>query len=400
MKKIISILISLSLIPSLCGCGTIYSNYREVEQMLVIQTLGLDFEPDGVQVSLASAAGGGKEEGAKAPVCLSGKGSSINTAMERIRNYSREEDLFFSHINHMIIGEETAKQGIGDCLSFVCRSPELRIDIPLYIVKNATAQETMTGVISGSKGVSELMQAVRTNLDDRGDGNAFTASDIFQSLEKHGSALACAIEYTAAAEGKSSLPEGSTQSGRDGSASAEQESKTTAAAGYAILKGGKLCGYIDPEDAVGVGFLMGIVGISDIIVKDKEGGPVTLEIDRGGADIRPIWSKDNSLQGLEISATVRASVLDMGQHGELNDGEYADFLTSQLEKEISRRIGSVLQLSRRLDSDFLGLATRVELASPLEYHVMTEDFLQCLPNLELLISVKGELGHTNDIKDA
>lgn len=400
MKKFVSLLFILILIPSLCGCGTIYSNYREVEQMLVIQTLGLDFEPDGVQVSLASAAGGGKEEGAKAPVCLSGKGSSISTAMERIRNYSREEDLFFSHINHMIIGEETATQGIDDCLSFICRSPELRIDIPLYIVKNATAQETMTGVISGSKGVSELMQAVQTNLNDRGDGNAFTASDILQSLEKHGSALACAIEYAAAAEGKSSQSQSDTQGGQEESSSAGQESKTTAAAGYAVLKDGKLCGYIDPEDAVGVGFLMGMVGISDIMVKDKEGGPVTLEMDRGSADIRPIWAEDGSLQGLEISAAVSASVLDMGQHGELNDGEYADFLTSQLEKEISRRIGSVLQLSRRLEADFLGLATRIELASPLEYRVMKEDFLQCLPSLELLISVKGELSHTNDIKDA
>lgn len=400
MKKLFSLLLILILIPSLCGCGTIYSNYREVEQMLVIQTLGLDYEPDGVQVSLASAAGGGKEEGAKAPVCLSGKGSSISTAMERIKNYSREEDLFFSHINHMILGEETAEQGIDDVLSFICRSPELRIDIPLYVVRDATAQEIMTGVISGSKGVSELMQGVQTNLSYRGDGNAFTASDILQSLEKHGSALACAIEYAAAAEGKTTQSQGDTQSSQDESSSPEQESKTAAAAGYAILKDGKLCGYIDPEDAVGVGFLMNMVGISDIVVKDKEGGPVTLEIDRGGADIRPIWAEDGSLQGLDISASVSASVLDMGQHGELSDGEYADFLTSQLEKEVSRRISTVLQISRRLEADFLGLATRVELASPLEYHVMTESFIQRLPSLELLISVKGELSHTNDIKDA
>lgn len=399
MKKVLSFLLTLSFLPSLCGCGTIYSNYREIEQMLVIQTLGLDYEPDGVQVSLASAAGGGKDDGTKAPVCLSGKGSSISTAMERIKNYSREEDLFFSHINHMILGEDTAKQGIDDVLSFICRSPELRIDIPLYIVKDATARETMTGVISGSKGVSELMQAVQTNLNDRGDGNAFTASDILQSLEKHGSALACAIEYAAAAEGTSGQSQGSAQSSQEEGA-ADQESKTAAAAGYAILKKGKLCGYIDPEDAVGVGFLMNIVGISDIMVKDKEGGPVTLEIDRGSSAIRPIWAEDGSLQGLDISAAVSASVLDMGQHGELSDGEYADFLTSQLEKEVSRRISSVLQLSRRLEADFLGLATRVELASPLEYRTMKESFVQRLPNLELLISVKGELSHTNDIKDA
>ena len=44
MKRYISFLIIISSLLSLTGCGGIHTNFREIQQLLVIQTMGLDRE--------------------------------------------------------------------------------------------------------------------------------------------------------------------------------------------------------------------------------------------------------------------------------------------------------------------------------------------------------------------
>ena len=67
--KIFRIAAVLVLAALLTGCsgGSIYSNYRELEQLMVIQTLGFDRTPDGVRLSASSgsdsAGGGGGSKG-------------------------------------------------------------------------------------------------------------------------------------------------------------------------------------------------------------------------------------------------------------------------------------------------------------------------------------------------
>lgn len=56
MKRYISILIIISSLLSLSGCGGIHTNYREIQQLMVVQTMGLDREKGSVRVSMAAAA--------------------------------------------------------------------------------------------------------------------------------------------------------------------------------------------------------------------------------------------------------------------------------------------------------------------------------------------------------
>ena len=62
--KIFRIAAALVLAALLTGCsgGSIYSNYRELEQLMVIQTMGFDWAESGVRLSASSgsdSAGGG-----------------------------------------------------------------------------------------------------------------------------------------------------------------------------------------------------------------------------------------------------------------------------------------------------------------------------------------------------
>ena len=407
MKRGLSLLIIICMLLSLSGCSGIYSNFRELERLLVIQTMGIDYAEEGVGISLAS---GAKSDGSS-PVRLFSPGVSITSAIAHILSYSQEQELFLSHTSHVVLGEEAAKNGINGYLSYICRSPNLRTDIPLYIVKGGTAQEAVMQVGEGSKGISEVLEAVRANVDERGDSKAFSASELLRNLERNGSGLICAIECSP------SIQEGGTKQEGDSGSSAgtggmespdkagasdgggEKQALTAAAVGYGVIRGDKLCAYLDKEQAIGVGLLLNIVGISDIVVTDRYATPVTLELDQGSSVIKPLWAEDGSLEMLDIQIKAAANIAEIGGGGHFGEPDYEDYLTAQLETAVSERVSAVIQLSKSLQADFLGLGSIVEMDDAEKFRALGGDFASLLPGLPVRISVSGQIKHTNDIRD-
>ena len=407
MKRGLSLLIIICMLLSLSGCSGIYSNFRELERLLVIQTMGIDYAEEGVGISLAS---GAKSDGSS-PVRLFSPGVSITSAIAHILSYSQEQELFLSHTSHVVLGEEAAKNGINGYLSYICRSPNLRTDIPLYIVKGGTAQEAVMQVGEGSKGISEVLEAVRANVDERGDSKAFSASELLRNLERNGSGLICARECSP------SIQEGGTKQEGDSGSSAgtggmespdkagasdgggEKQALTAAAVGYGVIRGDKLCAYLDKEQAIGVGLLLNIVGISDIVVTDRYATPVTLELDQGSSVIKPVWAEDGSLEMLDIQIKAAANIAEIGGGGHFGEPDYEDYLTAQLETAVSERVSAVIQLSKSLQADFLGLGSIVEMDDAEKFRALGGDFASLLPGLPVRISVSGQIKHTNDIRD-
>ena len=422
MKRFLSLLIIICALPALSGCGSIYSNYREIQQLMVIQTMGIDREKGGVQVSMAAAA----EASGGGPRRMSAQGSTVTAAIDRACKLSYEEEIFFSHVNHLLVGEAAAEEGLDTFLDYVSQSPTMRIDIPLYIVRGGTANQAVMEVGDSSKGISEVMQTVHESFASPSDSQVFTVADTINSLLRYGSALVCAVECVPSSEsvspGKAESEQQSSgqsaQGGEGQSAQQGEEQKPQAVegqnsqdktqgenplmavpAGYAVIRDGKLCKFIEPEEAAAVGLLTGRLPITDITVTDRNGKNATLELNQGSADIVPIWGGKGQLKGLNIQAQVIASVLETDNWQQSSSNEYINHLTAQLESAISQRLSSLLRTSMKLKADFLGLAGQVERKSPENYRLMSQRFSELLPGLELQITVSGQLSHTNDMKE-
>lgn len=414
MKRFLSLLIIICALPALSGCGSIYSNYREIQQLMVVQTMGIDREKGGVQVSMAAAA----EASGGGPRRMSAQGSTVTAAIDRAYKLSYEEEIFFSHVNHLLVGEAAAEEGLDTFLDYVSQSPTMRIDIPLYIVRGGTANQAVMEVGDSSKGISEVMQTVHESFASRSNSRVFTVADTINSLLRYGSALVCAVECVPSSEsvspGKSaSAQQGGEQNAQQGEEQNPQQEEGQNAqdmtqgetplmavpAGYAVIRDGKLCKFIEPEEAAAVGLLTGSLPITDITVTDRNGKDASLELNQGSAEITPVWGGKGQLKGLNIQAQVSASVLETDNWQQGSSNEYINHLTAQLESAVSQRLSSLLRTSMKLKADFLGLAGQVERKSPENYRLMSQRFSDLLPGLELQITVSGQLSHTNDMKE-
>ena len=414
MKRFLSLLITMCALPALSGCSSIYSNYREIQQLMVVQTMGIDREKGGVQVSMAAAA----EASGGGPRRMSAQGSTITAAIDRAYKLSYEEEIFFSHVNHLLVGEAAAEEGLDAFLDYVSQSPTMRIDIPLYIVRGSTANQAVMEVGDSSKGISEVMQTVHESFASPSNSRVFTVADTINSLLRYGSALVCAVECVPSSEsvspGKSASAQGggeqNAQQGEEQNPQQEEgqnaQDKTqgetplmAVPTGYAVIRDGKLCKFIEPEEAAAVGLLTGSLPITDITVTDRNGKDASLELNQGSAEITPVWGGKGQLKGLNIQAQVSASVLETDNWQQGNSNEYINHLTAQLESAVSQRLSSLLRTSMKLKADFLGLAGQAERKSPENYRLMSQRFSELLPGLELQITVSGQLSHTNDMKE-
>lgn len=414
MKRFLSLLIIMCALPALSGCSSIYSNYREIQQLMVVQTMGIDREKGGVQVSMAAAA----EASGGGPRRMSAQGSTITAAIDRAYKLSYEEEIFFSHVNHLLVGEAAAEEGLDAFLDYVSQSPTMRIDIPLYIVRGSTANQAVMEVGDSSKGISEVMQTVHESFASPSNSRVFTVADTINSLLRYGSALVCAVECVPSSEsvspGKSASAQGggeqNAQQGEEQNPQQEEgqnaQDKTqgetplmAVPAGYAVIRDGKLCKFIEPEEAAAVGLLTGSLPITDITVTDRNGKDASLELNQGSAEITPVWGGKGQLKGLNIQAQVSASVLETDNWQQGSSNEYINHLTAQLESAVSQRLSSLLRTSMKLKADFLGLAGQVERKSQENYRLMSQRFSELLPGLELQITVSGQLSHTNDMKE-
>lgn len=373
MKKLLLLLLALCLTPCLAGCRTLYAEHREVERLRVVQTMGLDPAPGGVRLSLASSSGIGANGDT---LCYSAVGASVSDAMDRLRDRSLEEALFCGHLQHLLLGEETGRKGLDGLLAYVCRSSDVRLDMPMFLVLGSSAREVMTAAGAGEKGIAEALAALE---EKDGEGSLSTAGTILRDLERQGSSLIRLLRLERAAE------EG------------EEEARTLVPAGFGVLIDGRLQAQIGPEDALAVSLLTNSLSPCPLVVYDSRGRTVTLELQEGQVKLQPVWDEGGTLTGLDVAADVKAAILEIDGFDPVTDTLNADAITARLETAVSQRLGNVLQLSRERKADFLGLGRQVELLAPCRGRGLGSALGPLLPELELSISVRGEVRHSNDI---
>ncbi len=441
MKKLLLLLLCLA--PLLAGLPRVYAQRRELEHLRLVETMGLDASPEGLRLSLAAPGGKDREN-----LCVSASGASVAAATEALRGKAGAEELFCGHLQHILLGEDYARRSLDSLFDAVCRSSDLRLDMPVWLVLGDSAQGLMEALQETEGGVSGAV----SRLDRRSGGGSASLSSagrILRDLERQGCALILALR----------AEEGSLQP-----------------AGCGVLGETGLLAVLSPEEALTAELLLDALQPAPLLLEDGQGRRVTLELQEAQTRVEPLWDQEGRLSELEILVTVQAAVLEIdggaspttggalaAQSGVLaasagvappkngvalaastgvvppqNGGALAapsiillphggvvpsnggvvpsnggilaaqsgvlaadppffNATAARMEAEIIRRIAAVLELSRSLQADFLGLGRRIEALSPRLGRGLSRDLGSLLPALPIRISVRAELRHSSDL---
>ncbi len=379
-KRLPIIILSLLLAAALGGCALFPSRLHGVERLLVVQALGVDRVDGAVRLSMASAADSARGEG---PIRLSGSGLSISDAAENVDALATEEELFCAHAGHVLIGETTAREGIGGVLRYICRARELRMDLPLYIVREGSAADALLKTGDDRIGAVEELDMLAATAPAREGRRPPGAAQIAGELESGGCALVSALRLVPSSE----------QREEDGAP------LTLAPAGCGVIVDGRLAAFLEEEDMPGLDFLTGAQGVHTLVVRDREGQRVTLRTAPGRTRLRALRGEDGRLTGLELSVSLKASVAEIDGAGALSDAEYCDALTAAAEREVLRLAGRVLQRQKALGADFLRLGERLALASSAAERARDGALRDRSDAPEIRLAAEVVLLHSNDVRD-
>jgi hypothetical protein len=259
------------------------------------------------------------------------------------------------------------------------RFVEMRLNTFLYVVRDGTAEEAISATGKEGEGIVSLLTSLEKDVQLMSESHVFTCGEIAEALAESGCALAAAVSLT---EQEDIL--------------AGESPVTLCTRGYAILKEGRLAGYLDPELARGANLLQDLGGEDILEVPDGAGGWAALRLTGSRTRYIPEFA-EGELRSLGIRVELECSLEELRAPMDTWREETMELLERGAEELELERIRRVLVLSRMMEADFCGMGGRVRQVRPLAYDGMKTPWAERFPDLPLELEVSCRLLRTYDV---
>ena len=370
LRKLYKTAVPMILLASLLsGCGGgrgIYANYRAIEELQTVQTLGIDLSADG-GVTVTAAVGKAGDSGS--PAVLRRTGRSIPEAIAALQDYTERGQLFFAHVQYLLLGEDMAALGLDAVFDYVERDVHTRMGTELFVLRDGQAGDLMGAMADGEK-ITDLLASVKRDTALRGDSHVDSLRTAAVALSEYGAAAVAALRPVPT----------------EGSVLSDGAAFTAVPDGYAILKDGVLVSFVSGEDAEALSLLTGNLGTVSRSIPDG-GGTVTLELSGSAA----FSAAEPTLTEIDVHVDAVIAAVDAPE-APVTDAAYLDRLSAAVSSELEESVLRVLELSKSLDADFLPLAPVMKRKTGRT--ILPEDWLQ---GMEFRLHTETVMAHSYDL---
>ncbi|WP_251318868.1 Ger(x)C family spore germination C-terminal domain-containing protein [Flintibacter muris] len=357
MKKGCILLLAACLL--LAGCGQLPSA-REMGDMALLRTMGIDVAPGGVTVtgSTGPRAKGIQAEDEPALV-LSAARESLSGACLAMQGQS-DSYVFFGYVDQLLIGGELAEQGIRPVLDYFARDVELGLGAQLWLVQGAAAGEAVAA--GGDEGVDSRLETLRNDSEMGIAALTRTAGEVYTDLLELGSSFVPALS-----------PVG-------------DETAVLTERGYGILRGDALAGFLEGEAAKGLELLAGGPA-ADILVEELSDQKVSVKITSAHTQSRLEFQGDTPFV-LKLTCKVEAR---LSEYRRRLEQEGLEQLKAGLEAREQARLALAMEQLQALGTDCAGLGAKAGMFHPAKWQAVREDWPEWFGRVPVEIQVEVKI---------
>lgn len=343
----------------LTGCSGLPAA-REMGDMALLRTLGVDPSPAGVAVtgSTGPRARGLQAEG-EAALTLTAEEGSLSAACLAMQGQS-DSFVFFGYVDQLLVGEELAEQGLRPVLDYFARDTELGLGAQLWLVRGASAREAVSA--GGDQGIDKRLETLRHDSEMGVAALTRTAGETYTDLLELGSAYVPAL--SPAGEGEAVLTE----------------------QGYAVFRGDTLAGFLEGGAAKGLELLAGGPA-SDILEAELPGGPVSVKAASACTKSR-LEFRGNAPSALRLACKVEARLSEYRERP--GDGELEE-LRTELERRERERLEDALRQLRTWGTDCTGLGAKAAMTCPAQWQKVRADWPEWFSRVPVEIQVEVKI---------
>lgn len=300
--KLRVIIIMLCAVLVLSGCSPRPAGWQTGNVDLV-RTLGVDRAEGGVRVSATVGAA---------------QAASLAAAVQELCSMG-DSVLHVGHVNQLVLGEDFVRDGAESLLDFVARDRQIGPGSRLWVLRGDAAERAVRGETDVSPRLTRL-----------GETFAGTAPKL--------DCTATRLMSVMAREGSVAVPALTLEMGE------------LAPAGYAVLRRGRLVGFLDREQSLGLELLCG-QGAGQLVEVPLSATEWTvLTVRRAKVEGVPEVA-DGVLRSLRLRCEVR---LEPAQGGALSAAQM-ELVARQAESVLCGRMAAALACAQLWDADVSGL---------------------------------------------
>lgn len=373
IRKYVAVL-CIAAIFLFCGCNSGRSDFREIERLELIQTLGIDASNEAITVSAATGA-----RQSKPPTILTNSAYTMGLALRRMQTFT-DKNIYFAHVNNCLIGQNTAQRGLSSYLDYIERELSVRYTTGLFIVKQGNAEDVITKVGDENGYVTELLDALKKDVKMLSMGYVYSVGEVAQNMLEKGCALIMAIELM---ENEGIISGGSTVNVKP--------------AGYALINGDRLECFIDEEGARGVNILTNKMGLDTIEVDDGMGGICALSVISSNTEYEAVFNEKGIPERIIIKIKQSANIDELHNQIDVYDEKNIDVLEKNLRKLEEERVKEVLSLMRLHRLDFIDLGQALRMKYPITFSKIEDKWNELLEDMDFELRWDIEIARTYDI---
>lgn len=369
--------IPLLLLPVLLsGCW----ERKELNELAFVLALGLDKAESGYKVSMqvvipssiTSQGAGGSGAGGVPVVTYN---FTVPTIYESLRKFNMvsSRSPYMGHIRVLVVGEELAREGLGETLDILQRSHEPRMDFYVMVARKTTAENILN---------------VLTPLD------RLPANKLFNALDKSYKISAKTVAITLDTfieellyQGENPVLTGVEVQGDPGAGGEKSNIERTSPSArlryksVAVFKKDKLIGWMDDNETVGYNYITDKVTKNTGHIKDKNGSMVIIEglQTKTRRKVKIIDGEPHIFLKVEAVSNVE----EVEGKDKLDAESEIEYLEEETEERIVGRMKEAVEaIKKRYNSDIFGFGQSIYRTSPKAWNKLLkenkEGYLQSL----------------------
>ncbi|MDF2558498.1 MAG: gerKC4 [Bacillales bacterium] len=386
MKKVIILLNIVFISISLAGCKPFLKGRTEIDDLTFIKVIAFDKPKKGNIRVTASAknvslqtGGSGSSQPSKS-INITADGKTVFDAIRRLNLFS-EKKPFFGHTEYILISEQMAKHGLLECIDFISRDHELRLNSRIYIVKGMTAQDFLEKSGKGEYFISDRLSHLEVASDTLSLSTKVPLAEAMFILDKPYLSL-----YIPSVEMKKSLQK------------SEKGKMDIYLDGFAIFNGDKFIKFLNHNEVRGLTWLRNLNEGGIIVVKDKKGENISLEIMASRTKIEPLIMKNDKLKAT-ITIDITTNLDEIFGHKDIFNKSDLEFIEKAQNETVKKMVMGAIQEAQKTEQDFIGIGSHFYQKHPTVWEKYEKDWGKRLSKIDFVVRVDSNIMRTYQLNE-
>jgi spore germination protein KC len=337
-------------------------NRKEIDEINLIQVLGIDYSETEYTVSALFNAGGGgdSQEGGGSPESeiVQGKGKTVYEAFEDLRLRSKKA-ISIAHTGYYLIGVDAAAHGVDYCLDFLSRDETIKMEAFVFIVQNMSAADFMESGVENKQQIHQDLEALNQKQMETLTRNDNTVVALVNEMEQ---SYSCILIPYLVSEEKGFLIDG-----------------------YAVIKDMRLFDYLDNETSNAVNFIRNVVRRYPIYLNDGVGLLVT------NANTKLNSNINNKVITVDIKMNYETMLKEVTTKEDIFTQDQLDKLTKEQDQYMIDMLTKAINFSISNKVDIFQLARLVENQNAKEWKTIGPDWSDYISNIQYQFKMNSRI---------